>query len=109
MSSDEHRNRAAHLLLERVELKRDIANVKADLLKRADAFVKLGTLLRSSPQIINLDDQQMSSDYAARAQKFSSDEFDSKRVAILIGELRKKTDRLTAVEEEIRGMGYSPE
>jgi hypothetical protein len=48
-------------------------------------------------------------DHAARAQKFSSEDFDSKRIATLVGELRTKGDRLIAVEQEIRGMGYSPE
>jgi hypothetical protein len=109
MSRDEQRTLVAHLLLERVELKRDIAQLKADLVKRADAFVKLGNLLRSSPHVINLDDQEMSPDQAARAQKFSSEEFDSKRIATLVKELRIKADRLVAVEQEIRDMGYSPE
>ena len=109
MSSPDQRTHAANLLLERVELKRDIAQLKADLTKRADAFVKLGNLLRSSPQVVSLDDQELPPDQAARAQKFSSDDFDSKRIAALVGELRTKGDRLIAVEQEIRGMGYSPE
>ena len=109
MSTSDQRTLAANLLLERVELKRDIAHLKADLTKRADAFVKLGNLLRSSPQVVCMDDQEMPPDQAARAQKFSSDDFDSKRMAALIDELRRKGDRLIAVEQEIRGMGYSPE
>jgi hypothetical protein len=109
MSTPDKRSLAANLLLERVELKRDIAHLKADLTKRADVFVKLGNLLRSSPQVVSMDDQQMPPDQAARAQKFSSEDFDSKRIAALVGELRTKGDRLIAVEQEIRGMGYSPE
>jgi hypothetical protein len=109
MSNEEQRTLAANLLLERVELKRDIAQLKADLTKRAEAFVKLGNLLRSSPQVINLDEQEMAPDQAARSQKFSSDEFDSKHIASLVHDLRAKGDRLVAVEQQIRGMGYSPE
>jgi hypothetical protein len=109
MSTNDQRTVAANLLLERVELKRDIAQLKADLTKRADSFVKLGNLLRSSPQIINMDNQEMSADQAARAQKFASEDFDSQRIAALVAELRTKGDRLVAVEQEIRGMGYSPE
>ena len=109
MSSDEQRTLAAGLLLERVELKRDIAQLKVELTKRADAFVKLGNLLRSSPQVINMDDQGMPPDQASRSQKFASDDFDSKRIATLVGELRTKSDRFVAVEQQIRGMGYSPE
>jgi hypothetical protein len=109
MSTPDQRTVAANLLLERVELKRDIAQLKADLTKRADSFVKLGNLLRSSPQVVSMDDQEMPSDQAARAQKFSSEDFDSKRIAALVRELRTKGDRLVAVEQEIRGMGYSPE
>jgi chorismate mutase len=109
MINQEQRTLAAQLLLERVELKRDIAQLKADLVKRAEAFVKLGNLLRSSPHVINLDDQEMPPDQAARAQKFSSEEFDSKRIAVMVQELRTKADRLAVVEQEIRGMGYSPE
>jgi hypothetical protein len=109
MSIPDQRTLAANLLLERVELKRDIAHLKADLTKRADAFIKLGNLLRSSPQVVSMDDQEMSPDQSARAQKFSSDDFDSRRIAAIVGELRTKGDRLIAVEQEIRNMGYSPE
>ena len=109
MATADQRTVAANLLLERVELKRDIAQLKADLTKRADAFVKLGNLLRSSPQVVNMDEQEMPADQAARSQKFSSEDFDSKRIAAIVGELRAKGDRLIAVEQEIRGMGYSPE
>ena len=109
MSHADPRIVAANLLLERVELKRDIAQLKADLMKRADAFVKLGNLLRSSPQVINMDEQEMPAEHGARSQKFSSEDFDSKRIAVLVEELRTKGDRLVAVEQEIRGMGYSPE
>ena len=62
MSSPDQRTLAANLLLERVELKRDIAHLKADLTKRADVFVKLGNLLRSSPQVVSLDDQELPPD-----------------------------------------------
>jgi hypothetical protein len=109
MSTPDKRTLAANLLLERVELKRDITQLKADLTKRADAFIKLGNLLRSSPHVVSMDDQQMPPDHAARAQKFTSEDFDSKRIATLVGELRTKGDRLIAVVQEIRGMGYSPE
>jgi hypothetical protein len=109
MSSDEQRALAAHLLLERVELKRDIAHIKAELVKRAEGFAKLGSLLRSSPLVIDLDGQEMSPEHAARAQKFSSKEFDSSEIAALVAELRTKTDRLVVVEQKIREMGYSPE
>jgi hypothetical protein len=109
MSNTDPRTVAANLLLERVELKRDIAQLKADLTKRADAFVKLGNLLRASPQNINMDEQEMPAEHAARTQKFSSEDFDSRRIAELVGELRTKGDRLVVVEQEIRGMGYSPE
>src|SRR3954463_9350314 len=109
MANDEQRILAAHLLLERVELKRDIAHLKVDLTKRADAFVKLGNLLRSSPQVVSIDDQEIPTEQAARAQKFSAEDFDAKRIAALVAELRTKGDRLNAVEQEIRGMGYSPE
>src|SRR4051794_30574864 len=109
MANDEQRILAANLLLERVELKRDIAQLKADLTKRADAFVKLGNLMRSSAQVINMDEQEMPADQAARAQKFASADFDAKQIATLVGELRTKADRLVIVEAEIRGMGYAPE
>jgi hypothetical protein len=109
MSNDEQRTRAANLLLERVELKRDIAQLKGDLTRRADSVVKLGSLLRSNPQVLQIDDQTLPPDYAQRAQKFASDDLDIKRIAALVEELRTKTDRLNAAEQQIRGMGYSPE
>jgi len=56
-----------------------------------------------------MDEQEMPAEHGARSQKFSSEDFDSKRIAVLVEELRTKGDRLVAVEQEIRGMGYSPE
>ena len=109
MSKDEQRALAANLLLERVELKRDIAALKAELAKRAETVIKFGNLLRSNPQVVDIDEQNMPPDYASRAQKFSSEDLDMKRIAALVGELRANADRLTAVEQQIRGMGYSPE
>ena len=104
--SDEQRQVAANLLLERVEMKRDIALIKAELSKRAETMIKLGTLLRSNPLVLNLDEQELPPDYAQRAQKFSSEDIDTKRVAALVAELRTKTDRLAAAEQQIRAMGY---
>jgi len=109
MSKDEERAKAANLLLERVELKRDIAQLKADLAKRADVLIKLGNLLRSNPHVVDIDDQTIQGDYAARAQKFNSEDLDSKRTAVLCDELRAKTEKLTSAEQQIRQMGYSPE
>lgn len=109
MAKDEQRALAANLLLERVELKRDIAQIKADLSKRADAIVKLGGLLRTNPQAIDIDEQTMTPEFAQRAQKFSSEDLDVKRVAALVDELRTKADKLNAAEQQIRAMGYSPE
>src|SRR6185436_11890379 len=109
MSKDEQRTLAANLLLERVELKRDIAQLKADLTRRADAIVKIGSLLRSNPQVLQIDDQALPGDYAQRAQKFASEDLDIKHIAALVDELRSKTDRLNSAEQQIRGMGYSPE
>ena len=55
MSKDDQRAVAANLLLERVELKRDIALLKADLSKSADTIIKLGNLLRSNPQVVDIE------------------------------------------------------
>jgi hypothetical protein len=107
--SDDKRALAGSLLLERLELKRDIAALKADLLKRAEVIVKFGSQLRANPQVIAIDDQALPPDYAQRAQNFNSDELDVKRVADLVDELRKKTDRLGAAELEIRALGYPVE
>jgi hypothetical protein len=107
VADDTQRALAGSLLLERVELRRDIAAVKTDLGKKADTLVKFGNMLRSNPLVIEVDEQPMPADYAQRSQKFSSQEVDPKRIADLIDELRKKTDRLSAVEQEIKGMGYS--
>jgi hypothetical protein len=104
--ADEQRALAANLLLERVELKRDMAAIKSDLAKRADSFVKLGTLLRSNPFVIAVDDQSVSDEYAPRVQRFTSDDFNAKRIGDLSDELRTKTERLNAVEQQIRAMGY---
>ena len=104
--SDDQRAVAAYLLLERVELKRDIAAIKADLAKRAEAIVKLGGLLRSNPHVIEIDEQPLSTEYAQRAQRFSSEDLDSKHLASLVDELRTKSERLNAAEQQIRGMGY---
>ena len=109
MSKDEQRAVAANLLLERVELKRDIALLKAELSKRADAIIKLGNLLRSNPQVVDIDEQPMPPEYVQRAQKFSSEDFDAKRISALVDELRAKADRLIATEQQIKSMGYSPE
>jgi hypothetical protein len=109
MSKDEERMRAANLLLERVELKRDIAVIKADLSKRAEALIKLGNLLRSNPHVVDIDEQNLQGEYAPRAQKFSSEDVDAKRTAVLVEELRTKTEKLNAAEQQIRQMGYSPE
>jgi hypothetical protein len=106
MSKDEQRSLAAHLLLERVELKRDIALIKADLSKRADVMIKLGGLLRSNPHVVNIDEQHMPPEYHQRAQKYNSEDFDAKRLSVLLEELRAKTDRLAAAEHQIREMGY---
>ena len=106
MSQNEQRAIAANLLLERLELKRDIAQIKADLSKRAESVVKLGTLLRSNPQVIDIDDQTLPPDYVQRAQKFSSEDLDPKRLGVLVDELRTKTDKLTTAEQQIRAMGY---
>ena len=106
MSHDEKRALAANLLLERVEMKRDIALIKAELAKKAELLIKFGGLLRSNPHVVDIDDQPMTSDYAQRAQKFSSEELDAKRIAALVEELRTKTDKLTAAEQQIRAMGY---
>jgi hypothetical protein len=106
MANDDQRTLAANLLLERVELKRDIAVIKADLSKRAEALIKFGGLLRSNPHVVELDDQPMSGEYSQRAQKFSSEDLDTKRIATLVDELRTKTERLGAAEQQIRGMGY---
>ena len=107
MSDDTQRALAGSLLLERLELRRDIAAIKADLGKKADTLVKFGNMLRSNPQVIEVDDQPMPPEYAQRAQKFSSLEVDPKRIGDIVDELRKKADRLGAVELEIKGMGYS--
>ena len=104
--SQEQRALAANLLLERVELKRDIAQIKADLSKRAEAVVKLGGLLRTNPHVIDIDEQTMQPEYTSRAQKFSSEDLDAKRIGVLVDELRTKTERLTATEQQIKGMGY---
>jgi chorismate mutase len=104
--SNEQRALAANLLLERVELKRDIALIKADLSKRAEALIKFGGLLRSNPHVVDLDDQPMTPEYVQRAQKFSSEDLDTKRIAALVDELRSKTERLGVAEQQIRGMGY---
>jgi hypothetical protein len=103
---DSQRALAANLLLERVELKRDIVAIKAELSKRAEAIVKLGGLLRSNPHVIEIDEQPVSTEYAPRAQKFSSEDLDAKHLAALVDELRTKTERLNAAEQQIRGMGY---
>ena len=42
MSDDTQRALAGSLLLERLELRRDIAALKADLIKRAETIVKFG-------------------------------------------------------------------
>jgi hypothetical protein len=106
VSDDSQRTLAGSLLLERLELRRDIAAIKADLGKRADILVKFGNMLRSNPQVIEIDEQSLPAEYAQRAQKFNSEDLDSKRIAALVDELRKKTDRLGVAEQEIRGMGY---
>jgi hypothetical protein len=106
MANDEQRMQAANLLLERVELKRDIALIKADLSKRAETLIKFGGLLRSNPHVVDLDDQPMTAEYTQRAQKFSSEDMDAKRIAALVDELRTKTERLGAAEQQIKGMGY---
>jgi hypothetical protein len=109
MSGDEQRTALANFLLERVEMKRDIAQIKAELVKRADAITKLGGLLRSSPQSIDIGAQSMSPEFAQRAQKFEVEDLDLKRIAMLVDDLRIKMDRLNAAERQIREMGYSPE
>ena len=57
MSDDQERAVTANLLLERLELKRDIALIKADLIKRSEVVTKLGGLLRSSPLGIDIGGQ----------------------------------------------------
>jgi hypothetical protein len=109
MSHDQQRTALANSLLERVEMKRDIAQIKAELVKRADAITKLGGLLRSSPQLIDIGGQNMSPDFAQRAQKFDVEDLDLKRIAVLVDELRTKTDRLNVAERHIKEMGYSPD
>ncbi len=106
MSHDEQRMLAANLLLERVEMKRDVAQIKAELTKKAELLIKFGGLLRSNPHVVDIDDQPLPPDYVQRAQKFSSEELDVKRIAALVDELRTKTDKLTAAEQQIRAMGY---
>jgi hypothetical protein len=105
MSNDEQRALAANLLLERVELKRDIALIKADLSKRAEMLIKFGGLLRSNSHVVNLDDQPMSAEYTQRAQKFSSDDLDSKRIAALVDELRTKRRDSERPSSRLRGWG----
>ena len=104
--SNEQRTLAANLLLERVEMKRDIAQLKLDLSRKAEAMIKFGNLIRSNPHAVCVDEQEMQPDYASRAQKFSSEDFDAKQIASVLAELRAKTDRLTAAEQQIRAMGY---
>ena len=58
----------ANLLLERLELKRDIALIKADLIKRSEVVTKLGGLLRSSPIGIDIGGQNISAEQAADAR-----------------------------------------
>jgi len=109
MSTDEQRNKVAYLLLERLELKRDIAGIKNDLSRRADAVVKVGGLLRSNPHVIGIDDQNITGDYVQRVQKFNSEDLDPKRIAVLVDELRSKTDQLNTAEKQIKEMGYALE
>lgn len=104
--STEQRTLAANLLLERVELKRDIAQIKAELSKRADAIIKFGGLLRSNPHVVDIDEQPMTTEYVQRAQKFSSEDLDPKRIAALVDELRTKSEKLGSTEQQIRAMGY---
>jgi|SRR5579883_2740138 len=109
MSEDPQRALTGSLLLERLELRRDIAAIKADLGKRAEVIVRLGTQLRSNPQMIEIDEQQLPAEFAQRAQKFNSEDFNAGRLAALVDELRKKSERLNTVEQEIKAMGYSLE
>jgi hypothetical protein len=107
MSDDHERAVTANLLLERLELKRDIASIKADLIKRAEVITKLGGLLRSSPLAVDIGGQNISAEFAARAQKFEMAELDLTRVAALVDELRTKTEKLGAAERQIKEKGYS--
>lgn len=109
MSDDSERVRAGSLLLERLELRRDIASIKADLAKKAEILVKFGNQLRSNPQVVEIDEQSPSPEFAQRAQKFNSEDLDPKRIAVLVDDLRKKVERLGAVEQEIKSMGYPVE
>lgn len=107
MSDDQERAFTANLLLERLELKRDIASIKADLIKRAESITKLGGLLRSSPLSVDLGGQDISAEFASRAQKFEAEELNLTRVAALVDELRTKTEKLGAAERQIKERGYS--
>jgi hypothetical protein len=107
MPDDHERAVTANLLLERLELKRDIASIKADLIKRAEVITKLGGLLRSSPHAVDLGGQHISAEFASRTQKFESEELDLTRVAALVDELRTKTEKLGATERQIKERGYS--
>jgi hypothetical protein len=94
---------------------RDINNLsfKQSILANQVAFsvkiTKLGGLLRSNPQSIDIGGQNMSPEFAQRAQKFEVEDLDLKRIAVLVDELRIRMDRLNAAERQIREMGYSPE
>ena len=57
VSHNAHRALAGGLLLELLELRRDIAVIKADLTRRAEILVKFGNQLRSNPQVIEIDEQ----------------------------------------------------
>jgi len=107
MSDDHDRAFTANLLLERLELKRDIASIKADLIKRAEVITKLGGLLRSSPLAVDIGGQHISTEFASRAQKFEAEDLDLNRVAALVDELRTKTEKLGGAERQIRDRGYS--
>ena len=107
MPDDHERAVTANLLLERLELKRDIAFIKADLIKRAEVMTKLGGLLRSSPHAVDLGGQNISAEFASRAQKFETAELDLTRVATLVDELRTKTEKLSAAERQIKETAHA--
>jgi hypothetical protein len=107
MSDEKERTVTANLLLERLELKRDIALIKADLIKRSDVITKLGALLRSSPQAVDIGGQSISSEYAQRTQRFEMDDLDLNRIASQVDELRTKSERLSNTERQIKERGYS--
>ena len=109
MTDAEQQKVIKDLLSERDELKKGLAVLQADLIKRAASFEQISRRLSGDPSTVLIEADSvclMRRNEHAQDQRFPIDHFDLMRLAGYTDQLRSAEKRVREITTQLKSMGH---